>query len=412
MKHISGLFLFLTGLLFACFPHLAFCADSARADGASALPSQSGIWKEIGDGFDWRLKTLAYGVIQDPIDDSPLNYHNAFNLNSYQAEWDIRPDLHLKFRDLELGVSPRFNLTWEKWEEGEKKGDTDIDFDAYVNYWLVRYMLSEKLFASYGRENLQWGPSYLLSVSNPFNRANGRNNPKIEVPGLDFARAVWIPSYEWTVSFIANTEEGAADFVGRFDRAYALKVDYTGSEKYLGLIPYYRESDDHPGVGFFGRWSATDALLLYGEANAPHGDSLDVLVGSSYTLAMGPTLSFEYYYNAGGCTGPIQECFAESDISDRATFSIDNFASEEPYIRKNYIMLQFVDTRIWDKVNIVTRWIADLDDGSSRSIGILEYDVGNHVQLFAIGNYFAGSDESEFGSLLQYSAFGGVELNF
>ena len=91
---------------------------------------------------------------------------------------------------------------------------------------------------------------------------------------------------------------------------------------------------------------------------------------------------------------------------------MDNFATEEPYIRKNYIMLQFVDTRIWDKVNLIARWIADLDDGSSRSIGIVEYDVGNHVQLFAIGNYYAGSDESEFGSLLQYSAFGGVELNF
>ena len=160
-----------------------------------------------------------------------------------------------KFRALEFGVSPRFNLTWEKWEEGQKKGDTDTQFDAYVNYWIARYMLSEELFASYGRENLQWGPSYLLSVSNPFNKANGRNNPKIEVPGLDFARAVWIPSYKWTVSFIANTGEGAADFVGEFDRAYAFKIDYTGSEKYFGLIPYYKESDDYPRVGFFGRWS-------------------------------------------------------------------------------------------------------------------------------------------------------------
>ncbi len=412
MKRIICALVLSTGFFLAYFYPAKIYAQTSETEGNSSQSGQSGIWKEIKDGFDWRLKTLAYGIIQDPIDDSPLNYNNAFNINSYQAEWDIRPDLNLKFRALELGVSPRFNLTWEKWEEGQKKGDTDTQFDAYVNYWIARYMLNEELFASYGRENLQWGPSYLLSVSNPFNRANGRNNPKIEVPGLDFARVVWIPSYEWTVSFIANTTEGAADFVGKFDRTYAFKIDYTGSEKYFGLIPYYKESDDHPRVGFFGRWSATDALLLYGEGNLPDADSLDILVGSSYTFQLGPTLSFEYYYNAGGCTGPIQECFREFDITDLENFSVDNYATEEPYIRRNYIMLQFVDTRIWDKLNIVARWIADLDDGSSRSIGIVEYDIGNHVQLFAIGNYFAGSDESEFGSLLQYSAFGGVELNF
>jgi hypothetical protein len=48
----------------------------------------------------------------------------------------------------------------------------------------------KNLYLSYGRENLQWGPSYLFSPSNPFFHDNGRSNPKKEIPGMDFARLV------------------------------------------------------------------------------------------------------------------------------------------------------------------------------------------------------------------------------
>ena len=48
-------------------------AQTSETESNSSKSGQSEIWKEIKDGFDWRLKTLAYGIIQDPIDDSPLN---------------------------------------------------------------------------------------------------------------------------------------------------------------------------------------------------------------------------------------------------------------------------------------------------------------------------------------------------
>ncbi len=72
---------------------------------------------ELFKGFDWRLKTLGYGIIQDPVD-SPLNPYNFLEINQYQAELDFRPDLFLRWRSLDLSVKPRAEFYWKRWEDG------------------------------------------------------------------------------------------------------------------------------------------------------------------------------------------------------------------------------------------------------------------------------------------------------
>jgi hypothetical protein len=367
-----------------------------------------GFGQELLDGFKWRFNTLGFGIYQKPETDSVVNANNRLNINRYQAEIDLRPDFELTFRRLEMSIKPRWEFTWKKWADGGiNDGDDEFDERLFVNEWLVRFMAVEQLFLSYGRENLQWGPSYLISPSNPFNKNNGKDNPKIEVPGLDYGRAVWIPSYSWTVSFIANTDEGEEEFFREFDPTYALKIDYTGSDKYFSLIPSYRESGDYQ-LGFFGRWSATDAFLIWGEGNVLldtddedlNSGDVKLLVGSSYTLEIGPTLTLEYYYNESGCTDAVQECIPP----------VGNANLDDILIRKNYLLAQYVDTNVWDALDIVVRFIWDLDDNSNRTIGIFEYEINNYVNLFAIGNYYSGNGDDEFGSILNYSIFAGVEL--
>ena len=135
------------------------------------------------------------------------------------------------------------------------------------------------------------------------------------------------------------------------------------------------------------------------------GDNFEVysvLVGGSYTLRLGPTLTLEYYYNGAGCTDSIRNCFPP--------FNDSSF--DDVLIRKNYILVQAFDTRIRNVFNVILRWIGDLDDGSSRSVGIVEYELNNHAKLFAVGDYFSGGPDTEFGSLLEYSLFVGAEYNF
>jgi hypothetical protein len=362
----------------------------------------SGTWRELRDDFDWRFKAVGFGVIQQP-EDSSLNPGNLLQVPHYETELDLRPDFSLKFRQVELSVKPRLELKWMGWEDGTVDGKTDTDGDLFINEWLARFMVTEKLFVSYGRENLQWGPSFLISPSNPFTQDNGKNNPERELSGLDYARAIWIPDPSWTVSFIANTNEGRKKFLDGFKRAHALKLDYTGNKKYFSLIPCFNESGNF-ALGSLGGWSASDAWLIYAEGSIKDSQGTSILVGQSYTLEIGPTLTFEYYHNARGCTeSSIQDCFPRfGGHSNR----------DDLLFRDNYIMLQFMNTRIKNLLNVILRWIWDMDDGSSRSVAIVEYELGNHVKLFTTGDCFFGNKESEFGSLMNYSLMIGAEYNF
>ena len=288
---------------------------------------RSGIWDELSEGFDYTLRFLAYGTYHD-VADSTQNPDNDFlQIPRYVVNLDLRPDASLSFRRFDLSVKPRMNLEWMAWKDGTRKGDTDWEDDWFINEWLARIRVLDNLFVSYGRENLQWGPSFLFSPSNPFFLDNGRSNPKREVPGMDFARFVWIPGIEWTISLIANLDEGRQELLsGDFQRTYALKLDYSGQEGYAGLIFSYEE-EDRGRLGAFGGWTATDALLLYGEGfisrgtsalypvenvTHPFGASMQaiddessslkgiVLVGGAYTLEAGPTITAEYLYNGLG----------------------------------------------------------------------------------------------------------------
>ena len=411
----------------------------------------SKLWEELSDGFECSVRTLASGTCQDPANSTQNPDNDFFQIPRYLADLELRPDFYLNFRLLELSAKPRVNLEWRAWEEGDREGETDWDDECFVNEWLARIRVTESLFISYGRENLQWGPSYLFSPSNPFFRDNGRRNPKREVPGMDFARLVWLPGLSWTISLIANLDEGRQEFQFiEFEKTYALKLDYTGQEAYISMILSHKEHDRNR-LGVFGGWTATDALLLYGEgtiakgtdalypekANNPFSASMEaidnensslkgiVLIGGSYTLEMGPTLTMEYVYNSPG--------YSDSEAKDY--YSLRKNASDafdllgptgdlskltlsqtvDPglrFLRRNYIMFQYNHNDIWDILDLTFRWTQNIDDGSGQFISIVEYFVGEHTQLFSIGTVNSGAGDTEFGSILNYQWMIGLEYTF
>jgi len=410
-----------------------------------------GLWDELSEGFEYSLRMLTFGAYQGVADSSQNPDNDLFQTPRYVADLELRPDARLNFRRLELSVKPRGTLEWMAWEDGTRKGDEDWDDDWFINEWLARIRVTQSLFVSYGRENLQWGPSYLFSPSNPFFADNGRSNPKREVPGMDFARLVWLPATAWTISLIANLDEGRQEFRAvEFERSYALKLDYAGQEGYVGLILSHKENDRNR-LGAFGGWTATDALLLYGEgtlsrgtsalypqeADNPLGASMEpgedesssiygtVLVGGSYTLEAGPTLTTEYLYNSPGYSDDQASAFYQlrknaSDAYDlpgpiqglsRLTLS----KTADPglrFLRRNYVMVQYVQNDIRDVGNLTFRWTLNIDDGSGQFIAIVEYYLGDHIQLFSIGGVNSGSSDSELGTILDRHCMIGVEYTF
>jgi hypothetical protein len=409
------------------------------------------LWDELSEGVEYSLRFLTFGTCQNVADSSQNPNNDFFQISRYSTELEIRPDLRLTFRRLDLSAKPRMNLEWNAWKDGVKEGDTDWDDDWFVNEWLTRIQVTENLFVSYGRENLQWGPCYLFSPSNPFFRDNGRSNPKKEVPGMDFARLVWLPAMSWTISFIANIDEGRQEYrFFEFDKIYAVKLDYSGQEAYASMILSHQESDRNR-LGAFGGWTVTDALLIYGEgtisrgtnalypvkANNPFGASMEevddqdlslkgtFLAGGSYTLEVGPTLTVEYVYNGTGYSDGEADLYyqlrqAAADayslsgpIGDLSRLTLSRTADPKlRFLRRNYIMTQYQQNDIWDVVNLTFRWTQNIDDSSGQFISIVECFVGDHIQLFSIGSVNSGSEDTEFGTILDYQWMIGLAYTF
>lgn len=466
--------------------------------------------------FYSRIYLLTYGAKQD-VKDSPANPGNLLGLPSREVVVNPRIDLDLTLRRWEFSLKPRAIRTWTTWDEGTRSGEHEIHSDLFVNEGFIRYRPFDQLLLSVGRENLQWGPSAIMSSSNPFNRANGRNNPRLEMPGLDFVRAVWIPSSSWTLSAIANTGAGRMDtrdpfapvlpasfdrsgagtaslprlgYSGSwaysdslqvsggsrsedFERSYALKLDYTGQSGYFSLIPSWRK-DTRYRLGFFGGWTVSDALLVYAEGSlgehrrklspsverclagslagslgpdqpegslqgsicggtaqgsiggsmgpgGPAGSLAGSItrsraeqslndkqgerifqVGAAYTLEAGPTVTLELLYNKRGCKDDaIAVCVASGQVDGR-----------DVLLRRRYAMLQVSDTESIPNVNVSLRLLHNLDDHSQRLVGILDYDLTKHIQLYLNVDRYFGDTSTELGSLLRQSVFVGMGYTF
>ncbi len=418
----------------------------AGADDASeAKPS---VIQKFQEGFFADLRILTYGIVQAPAKSSQNPENNFLQIPHYTADLEIRPDFRLDLDFLELSAKPRAKLEFRILEEGLRSGERQWQDDWYVNEWLVRLKVRENLFVSYGRENLQWGPSFLFSPSNPFFRDNGRSNPYMEVQGMEFGRLVFIPHSYWTISFIFNTDEGRNSTLGPdpFEKTYTLKADYTGRENYASAI--LSQKDCKKTLGFFGGWTISDSVLIYGEGSLAQGskalyplidgsylgasmqkihqDDPDVkpiiLIGSSYTLETNGTFSLEYAYNAPGYNSDEAEIYYALRRNAASAFNMGGMAGTlglmtlgqtiNPglrFLRKNYAMLQYSQSNIQNKIDLTLRFTKNLDDGSGQFFTLVSYSLGNHLELFSSGMVNVGGENTEFGSTMNYQVMFGLK---
>jgi hypothetical protein len=450
LKRTKRFFSFVVVLMagLGCWPATGMANENTMEDSCTTL---AWIKRAVAEHVAFDVRILTYSIIQEPANSSQNPENDFLQMPHYLADLEIRPDLRLTIDPLELSVKPRMRLEFSYWQEGNRKGESEWVDDWYINEWLARLKLLPNLFVSYGRENLQWGPSYLYSPSNPFFRDNGRRNPYLEVPGMDFGRVVWIPGSFWTISFIANTDEGRNEITGPipFEKTYALKVDYTGRENYASAILSYREGSKI-SVGFFGGWTVSDAILLYGEGvirqgtealypqpeSSPFGASMQalrrddaikpvLLIGGSYTFATNGTLTLEYTYYGPGYSDSEADTYYSlrrnaahaidlgGMISGLAQMTLGQTANTGlRFLRKNYAMIQYMQTNIKDKIDFTARWAQNLDDGSGQFTGLVTYYLGKHLELFSIGTVMAGGKDTEFGSILDYQCMIGLKYTF
>ena len=265
---------------------------------------------------------------------------------------------------------------------------------------------------------------------------------------MEFGRLIFIHHSLWTMSFIVNTDEGRNKLLGPdpFEKTYALKVDYTDREYYASAI--FSQKDYKKTLGFFGGWTVSDAVLLYGEGSLAQGsnalypqkdisplgasmqkiyqDNPDIkpilLIGSSYTLEDNGTFSLEYAYNAPGYNSDEAEIYYALRRSGATAFNMGGMAGAfgqrtlgqtiNPglrFLRKNYAMLQYSQSNIQNKFDVTLRFTQNLDDGSGQFLTLVSYSLGNHLELFSSWMINAGGENTELGSILNYQLMFGLK---
>ena len=413
-------------ILLFCFSVFMIMAPSP-AQGADENP----LTEKIRDGFNYRGDVLGYGYYQY-VETSRLNPYNVLGLIDQRLAVVLRPDLELKPNSkIAFHVKPRFSASRDTWGAGIfKYKSSEKDTEAYINEWSARIAVTERIFFFGGRENLQWGPSCLLSPSNPFYRENGRNNPYLEQPGLDYLKAVWLPSNAWTFSFFANVGNGRYESVEAFKNKYALKIDVTKYQKYLSLITSAKEGEKS-ALGFFAGIAPTDCLLLHIEGHRSwETNTTDVVAGGGYTFLDGSTVTMEYFYQGDGCRKePIEQCLVPEGLYEELEDDFNAFDGtvdelltkvealelqqfSRSFVRKNYLLLQYVKPRIHDTLTFTGRYIFNVDDRSSRMVGMANLEINDSVALLMVANVFAGGTDTEYGSLLNHSVMAGVIFSY
>ena len=413
----------------------------------------AGVEGFFAERFSGEFRALAYGTLQEPGYSTQNPGNDFLRMPRYLGDLELRPDLRFNFNPLELTAKPRMRLEYgARTGTSAREHGSKWDDEWYVNEWLARLKVRENLLVSYGRENLQWGPSFLFSPSNPFFQDNGRRNPYVEVPGSDFARLVWIAKDPWTFSFILNTEAGRNEPTGPdpFEKTYAAKIDYTGRENYASFILSHREQAGE-SLGFFGGWTVSDALLLYCEGSlakggralypeedqSPFGASMRqtykdgaalkpvILIGGSYTFESEGTFTVEYVHNRQGYgeaqadtyyalrRKAAQALASGGKLSGLGRMTLGQTAATGlKLLRRNYLMLQYTRNNVRDAVDLTLRWTQNLDDSSCQFTTLVTYFLGDHTELFSVGTAGGGGKNTEFGSVLDYRIMAGVKYTF
>lgn len=339
------------------------------------------------EGLDLGFKATALAGINGLADSDQNPGNTLARLPDKESLLLLKPDLSLIREDWLSSVKPRFEFSLKHYEiRGVSDDNTDINAD--IPEFTVRRSLTENLFLSYGRENLQWGPSFLYSPSNPFFSDNEKKSLVQDLDGKGLLKLVMVHDEAFAASLIYNTDKGAFDEPD-FEKTLALKLDYSGDTGYGSLILSHRDHGPER-LGAFAGATLTDAVLVYGEGSLQNNDGLSgsLLFGATYTLESGDSLCLEYlYYEQGRERNP-------------------------DFLRENYILVQFLKDDLMGGMDLISRVTLCLDDGSSRLYSALSRELGGHMELKTAGMINTGGAHGAFGAYLDYQIQVALEYTY
>ncbi len=394
--------------------------------------AQGGAFGDIA--LDWRGQLYGYGETYTYQGRSILNPDNDIaNLPQSVANAEGRFDINLTTERFKVYLRPILVFQGLDAPPSQSEGN-----QLYLSQASLGFNLTQSLSFSAGRELLTWGPSQFRSPSNPFYFNSGRNNPNLELSGIDIARVIWTPNQ--SLSLWAGWVSGSGHEVDQpdpWEDTWVAKLDWRGFDWSAGLA-VAKPQDRDWFVGIDLQRTQSDAWLLYAEASTgtlPNGLSSPLvpdvllriveesprreaaLVGTALTLENGQTLNLEYLYYGHGYSAAESSAYfsraaavAEAPRVVRDPLLGAALGLAPPLLGQNYLYLVWQNNLLADGSYWRLMAARNLDDSSNELSAYGEYPLNNRVVLYALGVVNTGGPRREMESVLSNALSFGLRV--
>jgi hypothetical protein len=388
-----------------------------------------------GDTWTARWPLLALQQSQRFDRGATINQDNRlYRFHDWEQRLELRPELRYIRGGLSVELSPRaVDVRSSGLSDGERWRLHDQSLR--MRFGRVQYARGN-LSARAGRYVNLWGPSVLVSPSNPFHVDSGQTSPQTELAARDYLESAYAFDDRFAITAIANFGEGDQSTAG-FRRTGVVRVDYTGDTTSQSALLIYRS--DSIALGGYGQWTPNDSWVLYWDGLIRQGRSLDaypragrlvtgrartahvsLLLGAAYSFTDGTTLSLEGYRNGSGLRAGEREALfdlqqhALSGLADpltapEAAQTLSHIAGI-PLTRmgRDYGMLRLQRSNLWDRVDLGVLYLRNLDDRSQQTTLRVDWYATDNLQAFAYWTAMQGRSASEYGRFFDNRLIVGV----
>lgn len=424
----------LLGLLLGAGPAPMTLADDGCTGEACSTGDET--------SFDAALEVWSYQSSLSARSDSVLNPGNMIaRLPSSQQLLDARSNLQWKSGFTDVLLQPRLLAV-----RNSSTGMTGAtDDEAYLSQGFIRSRPGQTLTITAGRFRFTWGPANFRSPSNPFYFDPGKNQPLRDVPGIDMLRVdKSLSGMQLTGAWVS----GAGHLPSRpdIDSIAVLKIDSGGNDGIVSAIAAAR-SGGKPFVGAFGQYTATDALMLYGEighgqrpatlrlpaathagiavVETPSPSATTAMFGASYTMRSGQMLSVEYLYDGHGYdhdTAARYYALAAVRAHDVLTSAVASvrgqsaaalgqmLAGGPALLGRHYAYLLWQSNPQESELYWRSSFASNLQDRSTQALLYAEKNLSRRISVFAAAMINIGSVRTEFGSVVSHSISLGAKV--
>jgi hypothetical protein len=388
---------------------------------ATAVSAQESSWNTSWDG------TL-YGYMNGMTlrTDSVLNPANQIaNLAKRTDTGEVRMNIKVESDEVRFTARPIIAARNQRNSAGSTQKS-----EGYLSQWQVRIRAAEGLNVAAGREVLNWGAAQFRSPSSPFYFDNGRRDPMRELIGMDTVKMTWTPDMQssFTLARVFGTGRVAAS-TDAWRNTWLLKADQRGDGYALGFVAA-KATLNAAFYGAHGQVSIDDETMLYAEvgsseqllalqspadvaqpfsvlASSPRRNT--VLLGTTYTLPDGQSLTAEYLRDNNGYT-TAQEAAYFSRAASSPLLAGQALAMAPRLLGRDYVHLVWQSNLMESESYWRMMYTRSLTDGGHDLGAYGETTLSERFSGFATVVVSSGKSSQESSSLFSRSITAGVKV--